>query len=291
MARRTLSAGSRIGSDLTVLGVVDDGGVDAVYMVWCHSAWHHMACKLFAKPRKAQAEGNLLRALDHPGVVRWLGQGPPGYVLMEYLDGPTLKQVVEDAQHKKPGAAPLSLGNALRIAIYIGSALMHLHGRGYLHMDVKPHNVIIHRNRPVLFDLGIARPVAKAQLSAAIGTDAYMAPEQCQRGLVSTATDVFGLAVLSYQILTGHLPFARGTQRNEFPQTRSDPTPLRTHLPRAPQSLERLLLACMQRDPLLRPPLPDLLLGLHAHIRRGPQMWPSNFDPSQAPQGQKTSTP
>lgn len=280
MARSKLKPGMPIGKDLSVMGVVDEGGVDAVYLVWSHSAWCPMACKLYASAAKARREGQLLRALDHPGIVRCLGTGAPAHVLMEYLDGPTLKNLIEDAS---PGKAPMSISNALRVAIYIGSALVHLHGRGYVHLDVKPHNVIIHRDRPVLFDLGIARALARAPLRHAVGTDAYMAPEQCQRGHVGPATDVFGLGVLLHQVLSGRLPFPRGRGRDDFPQTRVAATPLRKHLPRAPQELEALLQACLQHDSAQRPAMSALLPALHSFVTSGPTMWPAGFDPSQRP--------
>ena len=279
MARRQLTVGMPVAPGITVLAVVDDGGEDAVYLVWNHRAWCPMACKVYARPGNARHEAAMLGALEHPNIVRGLGTGRPGYVLMEYLDGPTLKQLIQSSKNGR-----LSLPNAMRVGIYLGSALVHMHSRGFLHLDIKPSNVVIYRGRPVLFDLGTARPRSQVQLKSSIGTDFYMAPEQCERGQVSPATDVFAFGVTLYQMLTGRLPFPKARSRASFPQTRVDPMPLRNHLPRAPLALESLLQACMARSALARPALSQLLPALHEFINTGPRMWPTSLDPAvQAP--------
>ena len=275
MARRQLSVGMPVAPGITVLGVVDDGGQDAVYLVWNHHAWCPMACKVFDRPRDARHEAAVLQALAHPNIVRGLGTGSPGYLLMEYLDGPTLKQLIQSSKQGR-----LSLPNAMRVGIYLGSALIHMHSRGFVHLDVKPSNVVIYRGRPVLFDLGTARPCSRPQLKSSIGTDFYMSPEQCERGQVSPASDVFAFGVTLFQMLTGQLPFPKARSRTSFPQTRVDPTPLRKHLPRAPQALESLLQACMARPAAARPALSQLLPALHAFINTGPRMWPASLAPA-----------
>jgi eukaryotic-like serine/threonine-protein kinase len=275
MARRQLSIGMPVARGITVLGVVDYGGQDAVYLVWDHRDWCPMACKVYARPSDARHEAAVLQALAHPNIVRGLGTGSPGYLLMEYLDGPTLKQLI---QSRKEGR--LSLANAMRVGIYLGSALIHMHSRGFLHLDVKPSNVVIYRGRPVLFDLGTARPCSQPQLKSSIGTDFYMSPEQCERGQVSPASDVFAFGVTLYQMLTGQLPFPKARSRTSFPQTRVEPTPLRTHLPRAPQALESLLQTCLARSAEARPALSQLLPALHEFINTGPRMWPASLEPA-----------
>lgn len=273
MARRQLTVGMPVAPGITVLGVVDDGGEDAVYLVWNHRAWCPMACKVYARSSDARREAAVLGALEHPNIVRGLGAGSSGYLLMEYLDGPTLKQLI---QSRKEGR--LSLPNAMRVGIYLGSALIHMHSRGYLHLDVKPSNVVIYRGRPVLFDLGTARPCSQPQLKSSIGTDFYMSPEQCERGQVSPASDVFALGVTLYQMLAGKLPFPKTRSRTSFPQTRVEPRPLRAYLPRAPQELNLLMQACMARSAGARPELSQLLPALHQFISTGPKMWPASLD-------------
>lgn len=274
MQRRALKIGARLGRHLTVLGLVDAESANPVYLVWHHRAWCPMACKVFHSMRRARQEANRLKTLDHPSVVRYLGLESPACLLMEFLEGPTLRKFVRTQRRKK-----LSISDALRVAIYIGSALTHVHARGLLHLDVKPANVIVYRGRPVLFDVGTAVPRQRAQLDTLVGTDEYMAPEQCTKGRVTPASDVFSLGVTLYEMLTGKLPFARGTRRKPFPQCADEATPLRRHLPRAPAALEALLAACLARDPRRRPPLRELMPALHGFIKGGPAMWPAGFRP------------
>ncbi len=274
MQRRRLKIGTRLGKYLTVLGMVDPDSHNPVYLGWHDRDWCPMACKVFRSMRRARQEAEKLKLLDHPNVVRYLGLEQPACLLMEYLEGPTLGKFVRTRPRQK-----LSLSDAIRVAIYIGSALIHVHARGLLHLDVKPDNVIIYRGRPVLFDVGTAVHRQHAKLDALIGTDAYMAPEQCAIERVSAATDVFGLGVTLYEMLTGKLPFAKGTPRHPFPQTTQAPTSLKRHLPRAPAALDDLLCACLAHNPRQRPALPLLMIELHGLIKSGPAMWPESFQP------------
>lgn len=274
MGRRELRIGMPISENLTVMAIVDDGGKDAIYLAWDRRSWCPVACKVYASPQRAQREAAVLRALDHPNIVRCLGMGSPDSVVMEFLDGPTLKQMIASCI---PGH--LSLSNALRIGIYLGSALIHMHTRGYLHLDVKPSNVIMYRGRPVLFDAGTVQPSSQPRLDGQIGSDDYMSPEQCSGGIASPASDVYGFGVTLFQALTGKLPYCDGTARQPFPQIDDEPTPLRVYLPRAPRELQTLLLACMAKSAAQRPHLTDLLPALHQFISHGPKMWPEFFDP------------
>lgn len=275
MQHRRLAIGARLGKNLTVLGMVDPDSANPVYLVWHHEAWCPMACKVFGSRLRARREADKLAALDHPHIVRFLGLESPACLLMEFLEGPTLRKFVRTRRHGK-----LSTSDALRVAIYIGSALIHLHARGLLHLDVKAANVIVYRGRPVLFDVGTAVRRERAVVNALVGTDEYMAPEQCAKGRVTPATDVFSLGVTLYEMLTGNLPFPAGTRGKPFPQCSAAPVPLRRYLPRAPATLQDLLARCLARDPNQRPGLPQLLPALHRLITRGPLMWPASFDPT-----------
>jgi serine/threonine protein kinase len=234
-----------------------------------------MACKVYRSLAHAEREAAVLRSFAHPGIVRCLGTARPGVMLMEFLEGPTLGGFIRS----RP-AGRLSQSDAIRAAIYLGSALIHMHGRGFLHLDVKPANAIVFRGRPVMFDLDIARSDGEPPHASVTGTASYMAPEQCRREALTRATDVFGLGVTLYEALTGVLPFPERRGSAAYPQTKVDPVPLRQHLPRAAKGLEALLRACIARDPASRPPLAKLLPALHAFIASGPRMWPAGFDPA-----------
>jgi serine/threonine protein kinase len=269
-----LKVGAKIGDDLTVLGVIDKQMRNPVYIVWHHRAWCPMACKVFATRHKAEREAAALSALAHPNTVRFFSVGAPPHMLMEFLEGPTLRRLIEKQPHGR-----LSVANALRVAIHLGAALHHVHARGYVHLDVKPHNVIVVHGRPVLFDFGSARRLDLPRPMHVSGTDPYIAPEECLMREITPAADVFGLGVTLYESLTGMRPFPQGTPRKPFPQTEKRPTPLGVHRPSLPAALEELVLACLVVDPGERPSLPVLLPALHDHVKSGPPMWPPGFRP------------
>lgn len=264
-------AGERVAPHLTVVSPIDEGGRDPVYIVWNHAAWCPMCCKLFKKPAQARWEARALRRLAHPGIVRLLEDGSPRYVLTEFLEGPSLRKLI--GSHPK---GRLSIGDALRTAIHLGSALAHMHARGYLHLDVKPANVIVTRRRPVLFDLGSARRANGRKLPSPQGTDAYMSPEQCRAKAPSAASDIYGLGVTLFEMLTGERPFPKGDSAEPFPQLHQPPAALRDHLRSAPTALAALVASCLAPRPVDRPAaMADLLPALHALITTGPRMWPT----------------
>jgi serine/threonine protein kinase len=270
-----LKVGDRIGADLTVLGVMDKYRRNPVYIVWHHHSWCPMACKTFRSHQLARREANALLQLSHPNTVRFLGLGAsaPAHILMEFLEGPTLGALI-DSQERW-----MSIPDALRVAIHIGAALNHVHERGLLHLDVKPNNIIVARGRPVLFDFGVARVRGAPRPSRILGTDAYIAPEECRREDVAPAADVFGLGVTLFEMLTGEMPFPGRSRHNRFPQTHQLPVPLRRHRRAVPAALDDLVLRCLARDAVDRPAIPALLPALHDFISSGPTMWPGSFKP------------
>ena len=265
----------RLDRHLSVISRVGRGGGGAVFIVWNHRAWCPMACKVIDSARRARREADVLNALDHPNIVRFFGQGHSAHLLMEYLDGPTLRRLIRTSPQRR-----LSVANALRLAIHVGAALTHVHERGFIHLDVKPSNVIVVGGRPVLFDFSAARRRTDRPLGQAAGTDPYMAPEQCRGGQVTPASDVFGLGVTLYESLTGRYPFPDGTRRKPFPQLSVSAASLRPFAPAVPASLERLVLACLAPNPAARPAMAVLLPKLHEFIRTGPRMWPETVEPA-----------
>lgn len=266
---RGITIGSRIGGCVTVLRPIDKGGRDPLYEVWHHEAWCPMALKLFAGTSRFEREAAMLGALAHPNIVRALGVVGSRGLLMEYLEGPTLKNLIASNKHGWIGTS-----DAVRAAIHLGAALAHMHVRGILHLDLKPRNVIVSRGRPVIIDLGAARARHEWDDSHLEGTDAYMAPEQCRRAPVSPATDVFGLGATLYEMLTGRPPFQQHARGENFAQLRRRPMPIRRHRRSVSRGLEALVDACMDPTETGRPALAQLLPELHRHIHSGAAMWP-----------------
>lgn len=273
---RHFRPGGKIGPDHTILAVVDKApGRHPILIVWDHRSWCPVACKVFASPEKARTEAEVLSALYHPNIVRLFGTAGDTDLFIEFVDGRTLSDLLDLSADGR-----FRVSDALRIAIHVGGALEHLHGKGFVHLDLAPSNVILRRDgRPVLIDFGAARRYGGGRPPRPVGTDAYMAPEECLLEPVSPAADVFSLGALLYELLTGELPFARGTPRNPFPQTGHEPVSARRLRPTLPKALHDLLHACLARRPEARPSLPVLLPALHEFIRTGPRMWPAGFQP------------
>ena len=191
--------------------------------------------------------------LDHPNICRLLDfdvdpQGRP-YLVLEFVEGDTLKSILK--------AGPLSARQAIRLGARIADALAHAHGRGIIHRDVKPGNVMIRGDgSPVLLDFGIAKlgESAFTNTGIVVGTPAWMSPEQLEGAPITAATDVWSLGLVLWQCLTGEHPFRgpslRYTLRNlmtgavpPFPETAVD----------VPDAVRRTVEAALSRDPEGRP--------------------------------------
>jgi serine/threonine protein kinase len=269
-----LEPGDRPVPHVTVVGALDAGGRDPVYIVWNHRSWCAMCCKLYRRAGQARWEAACLSGLSHPGIVRLLEDGAPDYLLMEFLEGPSLRRLIR-AQPK----GRLGMGDALRVAVQLGAALSHIHVRGLVHLDVKPANVIVRDGRPILFDLGSARRADGRRPGSPQGTDAYMAPEQCRCGPPTPACDIWALGVTLFEMLTGTRPFPEGSKAKPFPQLDNAPIPLRGLRPRLPRALDELVGACLAPEPADRPgSVAELLPRLNALVASGPRMWPACVD-------------
>lgn len=231
--------------------------------------------RFFPSPERAAEEARILSAFSHPNIVRLFESGAGGELFIEFVDGATLADLMDRHEEGR-----FRVSDALRIAIHVGAALEHMHGRGFVHLDLAPSNIILKRDgRPVLVELGAARLEGEERPPRVVGTDPYIAPEECLLQDVSRPADVFGFGVLVFELLTGKLAFPKGTRRDPFPQTREEPARVRAFRPGVPKGLDHLVSSCLARDPSDRPLLADLLPSLHDHIRSGPRMWPAGFRP------------
>jgi serine/threonine-protein kinase len=207
--------------------------------------------------RGLESEVRMLERLAHPVIVRGFGavlDGPRPHAVLEHLDGPRLSSLV-----RRYG--PVAPEQLLPLGLQLCSALHYLRCEGVVHLDVKPSNIIM--GAPArLIDLSIARTVDEvAGTTRRIGTDAYMAPEQCDptgRGPITPAADVWGLGASLYHAVSGQPPFRRPEPGDDrFPQLREAPLPVPDGVDPA---VRDLLAACLDPDPAARP-LPDELAG------------------------------
>ena len=194
----------------TVLAALGGGAVAEALLVW-DERLHAVTVAKVLRPvhacdeaalRSLRHEARALQALAHPALVRSFDvelDGPRPHLLLEHLEGRTLRSLIRRG-------GPLPAEQALPLALHLAAALHFLAHSGWVHLDVKPDNVIM-GIPPRLIDLSLARPVERAaSLSGPTGTDAYMAPEQCAPdrfpGAVSPATDIFGLGATLFHALT-----------------------------------------------------------------------------------------
>ena len=201
-------------------------------------------------------EVRMLRRLNHPVLLRSFDavlDGPRPHVVLEHLEGPRLSTLL-----RKYGRLPLE--QLLPLALEVCSALHYLSTQEIVHLDVKPSNIIM-GGPPRLIDLSIARTINEAAaLDSAVGTDAYMTPEQCDPtasgGGPGPAADVWGLGATLFEACAGYLPFSHGVDDEDaepnqrWPQIIEEPAAL----PRAtPDAVAKPILACLDKDPLARP--------------------------------------
>jgi eukaryotic-like serine/threonine-protein kinase len=196
--------------------------------------------------REAQAAASL----SHPGVVAVYDTGSENgthFIVMEYVDGRTLKDVIR-------AEAPLYPDRAAEIAADACSALGAAHARGLVHRDVKPANIMLMPDgRVKLMDLGIARAAAGetvTQTAAMLGTAQYISPEQAQGQAVDYRSDLYSLGCCLYEMLTGTVPFRGATPvAIAYRHVREDPAPPRLLNPDVPAALEAVCLQAMAKLP------------------------------------------
>ncbi|HJK98566.1 MAG TPA: serine/threonine-protein kinase, partial [Polyangiaceae bacterium LLY-WYZ-14_1] len=201
--------------------VLGAGGMGTVYRAWQSGTDRPVAVKILhgelaqdpEAARRFEREARVSAQIDHPNVARTLlfGRLPDGrcYLVMEYLEGPSLADLLDDA------AGPLPPGIAVAIARGVGEALGEAHRLGVVHRDVKPENVVLVDGDPTrvkLLDFGIARRLwgehtMATEAGLVFGTARYISPEGASGEPTDARSDVYSLGVLTYQMLAGRPPF------------------------------------------------------------------------------------
>jgi serine/threonine-protein kinase len=197
-----------------------------------------------------QREAKAAARLRHPNtvVIHDVGhQDGVYYIVMEYLEGQTLKQVIEQQ-------GPLPPDRAARIVEQIGAALDYAHREGFVHRDVKPSNIFVGQGDHVtLTDFGIAKAASETQLTRTgmlMGTPEYMSPEQAEGVEVDHRSDLYALGIVLYQILVGRVPF-RGTTPHATLHAviYEPPPPPRFINPQIPPAVEAVILKAISKQP------------------------------------------
>ncbi len=257
--------------------VVDEfiGGSRKVdlYLCYSDSTKGLVACKVlrpryrtdFSSLEAVLAEGEILIKLEHPNVVEAYSVAlqPHPYIAMEYLQGQTLKATFLSGNYEA-----FAVPDIVSVGLQLADALTYVHEQGLLHLDVKPSNVMYEDGHVTLFDFSVAEEYSPDKpLYDNAGTRDYMAPEQTRRGRVSYATDVFGMGVVFYELLTGgKLPYdvieepdpdEDGETKKVLGYSRPPTAPWETNSS-VPRAIGDLALAAVQPDPLDRPATPQV---------------------------------
>ena len=213
---------------------------------------------------KFRREATAAAKLAHPNIVNIYDVGEDGgsqYIVMEYVSGPTLKEVIQ----QKGCLEPIE---AVRIAKEIASALESAHRNNLVHCDIKPHNILVVPDGHIkVTDFGIARAVSASTMTysgSVMGSVHYFSPEQAKGTVITTKSDVYSLGVVLYEMLTGQLPFNGETSVSiALKHLQEEPVPIRQLNPSIPPVLEAIVQKAMSKDPADRPSSTELYADLN----------------------------
>jgi serine/threonine protein kinase len=289
MAERSswdFTEGAEIAPGRTVLRDLGGGSRYEVHLVWDERMFSICVAKILRPDvaaddhalRDLAEEAEILERLAHPVIVRGFDavlEGPHPHLLIEHLEGPSLRRLLRRG-------GPLPLQQLLPLALHVAGALQYLNNERVVHLDVKPDNVIM-GVPPRLIDLSIARSFERAgELTVPIGTDAYMAPEQCDPGRfdapIGHAADVWGLGATLFRSVAGSRPFPREKSAREsdvleerFPQLVREPEPLPAGVP---GELAALIGSMLAPDAAARPEAGEVAERLEPLVAELPRKMP-----------------
>lgn len=208
-ATAPLSRGAEIAPGYEAIEHLSRGRRLDVYDAWSEERGCRCVIKAVRPERASEEEprrmllreGRLLERLSHPHLVRGYEtlEEPGPLVVMETLGGQTLAHAIEQEQEE------LSPAELAHLGLHLGSTMRYLHAHGFLHLDLKPSNVVAEAGRAKVIDLSLARPPGPA--AAGIGTWCYLAPEQATGGELGAAADVWGIGAVLFEAATSSPAF------------------------------------------------------------------------------------
>jgi serine/threonine protein kinase/Tfp pilus assembly protein PilF len=205
--------------------------------------------------KRFRREAEAAASLDHTGIVHTYEVGEREgscYFSMKFIESGQLDEVAR--------RTPMSIRQAAELIAKVARTVRYAHKHGILHRDINPGNILLDaKGEPLLTDFGLARLVETestvTRTMDVLGTPSYMAPEQAvgNNAAVSSATDIYGLGAVLYQLLTGHAPFAGGTTYETIKLLLdTEPRPPRLLNPKIDRELSTICLKCLEKDPKLR---------------------------------------
>jgi dienelactone hydrolase/predicted Ser/Thr protein kinase len=262
-----------------IVGKLGQGGMGVVYAARDTRLDRAVAIKIVpeAFARRFEREGRALAAINHPNICTIYDVGP-NYLVMELVDGQTLRQVLQ--------AGPIPIADAIRYGGQIADALAAAHGHGIVHRDLKPGNIMVAGGSIKVLDFGIATywhpadpqaetvsmgtPPAITAQGQTVGTPQYMSPEQAEGKPVDTRSDVFAVGIVLYEMVCGQRPFRGDSALAMLAATlQATPEPPRRLRHDLPKAMEQLILRCLEKTPEARfhsgRELADAFHGLEQH--------------------------
>jgi serine/threonine-protein kinase len=261
-----LQPGQTLDDRFLITGTISRSGMATIYRATDFLTQQEVAIKVpflhfESDPRffaRFAQEGEIGEKLDHPSILKFIpvqNRSRP-YLVMEYLQGHTLRQLLKSA-------GPMPEKDALGLASRICDALVHMHGRGFVHRDLKPQNIMSCFDGTIrIFDFGIAKSISGRLLTfcgftPAMGTPEFMAPEQVLGKRGDERTDIYSLGVILYEMVVGVIPFAR-EDGDVFAamnaRVTGDPVAPRRLNRHLSEEVEEIILHAMERDPKKRYP-------------------------------------
>ena len=237
------------------------GGMAIVYRAIDRNTGHSVAVKVL-KPEfnrdaefvsRFQREAEAASKMTHHNIVNLLDVGMDGenrYLIMEYVKGQTLKEVI---RQKGRLTAPV----AAQITIRILSALQHAHQNGIIHRDIKPQNILVHADGHIkVADFGIARMANSSTLTkgdSVMGSVHYFSPEQAQGKGTDVTSDLYSVGVTLYEMLTGRVPFDGDSPvAIAMQHLHAAPEPIRRYAPEVPEAICHVCMKAMEKSPQYR---------------------------------------
>ena len=265
--------------------LIGGGGMADVYKAKDLLLDHPVAVKILHEQfkrdtefiEKFHREAQAAAKLSHPNIVNIYDVGvmeEDHYIVMEYVPGSTLKDLIKEQGHLQPAAA-------LRVARDIASALAHAHANNLVHCDIKPHNILMMPDGSAkVADFGIARAVTESTMTYTgnvVGSVHYFSPEQAKGTMITPRSDVYALGVVLYEMLTGQLPFNGETPVSiAMKHLQEQPLSVRQLDSSIPPVVEAIVSRMMSKDPNMRPSSRELVQD----ISQAMQMIGGGFAPA-----------
>ena len=253
--------GKRISGRYKIIEMIGGGGMSNVYLAHDMILDRDVAIKVLRYDfsneedlhRRFQREALSATSLTHPNIVNIFDVGEDGdihYLVMEYVEGKTLKQYIVDS-------APLPPVEAVEIMKQLTSAIANAHHNQIIHRDIKPQNILMDDQLHVkITDFGIAMALSATsftQTNSVLGTVHYLSPEQARGGTATKKSDIYALGIVLFELLTGKLPFSGESAVSIALKHLQTETPsVRDLRPEIPQSLENVVMKATAKDPMHR---------------------------------------